>query len=88
MTKLSFGQSEAMLRSMALEHEAGAGIGAQQLSCYFRLREFVEHLSRAMQRNDVIDIHLLERCNCLAHVIVSIRGKVETADDRMHLRNP
>src|SRR5690348_16823772 len=68
--KLSVGHMRGMLRGSALEHEAGSRIGAQQVSWYFSLREFVEHLSRAVQRNNVIDIHFLKRCNRLAHVIV------------------
>src|SRR5262245_13475521 len=85
--KPPFGEMRGMLRGVPLEHETGSGVGAQQLGWYFRLREAVEHFSRAVQRDDVVDIHLLERRNRLAHVIFRIRGKVEAADDRMHLRN-
>jgi hypothetical protein len=49
---------------MTLEHEAGPPVGAQELSWHFRLREIVEHLYKAVQRNDVVDI--MDRFSLLA----------------------
>ena len=56
----------ARLGTHAVEYKAGSCIGAQQLSRHFNLREVVKHLARAVQRDDVIDVHLLERCDRLS----------------------
>src|SRR6476661_6355199 len=63
------GPSDACLRTATLEYEAGPCVGAQQLDWHFGLCQFVEHLARTVQRDNVIDVHLLECCDRLAHVI-------------------
>ena len=46
-----------------IEYAAGSCIGAQELGWHFSLCQVVKHLARAVQRNDVIDVHLVEGCN-------------------------
>src|SRR6478752_1673456 len=41
-----------------------------------------------MQRDDVIDVHLLECRDGLAHILLPVGSKVESADYRMHFGNP
>lgn len=65
--------SAARLATGTVERKAGSCIGAQELSRHFSLSQFVKGLTRAVQRDDVIDVHLLELSYCLSHVIFMIR---------------
>src|SRR5262249_50067692 len=51
---------------------------------HLSLRHVVKYLARAMQWNDVIDVDLLKRRDRAVHVIVRVRGQVESTNDRMH----
>src|SRR5262249_35765224 len=72
--------SGASVRS-GVEDEACAGIGAQEFVRYFGLSRLVERLTSAVQWNDVVDVHILDRRYRVAH-IVFLRGcKVGAPDD-------
>ena len=51
--------SAARLGTDTIECKAGSCVGAQELGRHFSLSQFVKHLARAVQRDDVIDVHLL-----------------------------
>ena len=70
----------ACVRSGA-EDEACAGIGAQDFVRYFGLSRLVERLPGAVQWNDVVDIHILDRRYRVAHIVFLIGCKVEAPDD-------
>src|SRR6516164_174568 len=72
--------SGASVRSGA-EDEARAGIGAQEFVRYFGLSRLVERLTSAVQWNDVVDVHILDRSYRVAHIIFLIGCKVEAPDD-------
>lgn len=48
------------LGTRAVEHETGSRIRAQQLARHFSLCDLVKHLAGAVQRDDVVDVQLLE----------------------------
>src|SRR5215471_9703383 len=72
--------SGASVRSGA-EDEACAGIGAQEFVRYFGLSRLVERLTSAVQWNDVVDVHTLDRRYRVAHIVFLIGCKVEAPDD-------
>src|SRR5262245_15107443 len=72
--------SGASVRSGA-EDEACAGIGAQEFVRYFGLSHLVERLTSAVQWNDVVDVHILDRRYRVAHIVFLIGCKVEAPDD-------
>src|SRR5262249_47927773 len=72
--------AEASVRSGA-EDEACAGIGAQEFVRYFGLSRLVERLTRAVQWNDVVDAHILDRRYRVAHIVFLIGCKVEAPND-------
>src|SRR6267378_8373676 len=65
--------------------EARSGVGAQQLVRHFYLGYFIEWLARAVQRDHVIDVHILQRGDGLLHIVLFVRGEVEAADHRVQL---
>jgi cytochrome d ubiquinol oxidase subunit I len=70
----SFGPSGA-------ENEACPGIGAEELVRHLSLGYLVERLTSAVKWNDIVDVHILHRCDCVAHVVFLVGCKVEAADD-------
>src|SRR6516162_3723619 len=66
------------------EDETRPGIGAQELIGYLGLGHFVERLTSAVQWNDVVDVHFLDRCDRVAHVVFLIGCKVEATDNRVN----
>ena len=70
------------------EDETCPGIGAQKLVGYFGLGHLVEGLTSAVQRIDVVDVHILDRCDCVAHVVFLIGCKVEAPDDCVDFVDP
>jgi hypothetical protein len=63
----------ARLSTDTVERKAGSCIGAQELGRHFSFSQFVKRLTRAVQRNDVINVHLLELSYRLSHIIFSVR---------------
>src|SRR5215813_8080251 len=76
-----FGSLQQSLCSSGAEDEACAGIGAQEFVRYFGLRRLVERLTSAVQWNDVVDVHILDRRYRVAHIVFLIGCKVEAPDD-------
>jgi hypothetical protein len=68
-----------------MENEAASRVRPQQPSWHLGLRHLVECFARAVQRNDVADVDLLERRDRLAHVVFLERRKMEPADHGMYL---
>ena len=54
------------------ENDACPGIGAQELVGYLDLGYLVEGLTSAVQWNNVVDVHILHRCDRVAHVVFLI----------------
>jgi hypothetical protein len=66
------------------ENEACPGIGAKEFVRHFSLDHVVERLTSAVKWNDIVDVHILHRCDCVAHVVFLIGCKVEAPDDRVN----
>ena len=66
------------------EDETRPGIGAQELIGYLGLGHLVERLTSAVQWNDIVDVHFLDRCDRVAHVVFLIGCKVEATDNRVN----
>src|SRR5438445_3382405 len=73
-----------ILACSGTEGEACPRVGAQQLARHLGLGHVVERLTSAVQRDDVIDIDILERRDGLAHIVLIIWREVEAADNSVN----
>src|SRR5579885_2703651 len=67
------------------ERQARPRVRADEPVWNFRLRCLVEKLAAAMQRNDVLDVHALERGDRAVNVVVRRRRQMKSADHGVHL---
>ena len=63
------------------ENEACPRIGAEELVRHLSLDDLVEWLTGAVKWNDIVDVHIFHRCDCVAYVVFLIGCKVEAPDD-------
>jgi len=54
------------------ENGACPRIGAEELVRHFSLDHVVERLTSTVKWNDIVDVHILDRCDCVAHVVFLI----------------
>src|ERR1700745_2898725 len=63
------------------KNEACPRIGTEELARHLSLDCFVERFASAVKWNDIVDIHILHRCDCVAHVVFLVGCKVKAPDD-------